>query len=114
MIAKTDNIFKNIPDASNFEHFTDLLGEPNIRIERIVSKGQATPKGEWLVQNCSEWVMLLKGSAALVFYGDDKEHVMNPGQYILIPPNCRHRVEWTNPDDVSIWLAIHFTNDFGR
>jgi glyoxylate utilization-related uncharacterized protein len=29
------------------------------------------------------------------------------GDYLYIPPHARHRVEWTDPDHVTVWLAIH-------
>jgi cupin 2 domain-containing protein len=25
-----------------------------------------------------------------------------------IPTRCKHRVEWTDPDVVTIWLAVHY------
>lgn len=31
-----------------------------------------------------------------------------PGSFIDIPAHRRHRVEWTSPDDPTIWLAVHY------
>jgi cupin 2 domain-containing protein len=39
-----DNIFENQPQSAD-EVFTDLLRRPGLRIERIVSTGQASPPG---------------------------------------------------------------------
>jgi cupin 2 domain-containing protein len=33
---------------------------------------------------------------------------MRPGDSVLLPAHCRHRVSWTDPDQVTIWLALHF------
>jgi cupin 2 domain-containing protein len=27
---------------------------------------------------------------------------------VNIAPHCRHRVEWTAPDEPTIWLALHY------
>jgi len=26
---------------------------------------------------------------------------------VVIPARCRHRVEWTDPDQETVWLALH-------
>jgi cupin 2 domain-containing protein len=40
----------------------------------------------------------------LVFEGEGICH-LKAGDYLLIPPYCRHRVEATSRD--AIWLALH-------
>ncbi len=32
---------------------------------------------------------------------------MRPGDYVLIPARKRHRVEWTDPGQKTVWLALH-------
>jgi cupin 2 domain-containing protein len=50
---------------------------------------------------------VLKGIAMLRFEG--KEGVeMKPGDFINIPAHERHRVEWTTPDEPTIWLAVFY------
>jgi cupin 2 domain-containing protein len=102
------NIFSDIPERSPNEVFSDLASAPGIKIERIVSTGQATPAGEWLDQKRTEWVMLVSGSAAVLFEGEASARELKPGDYLLIPPHKRHRVEWTVRDNPTIWLAVHF------
>jgi cupin 2 domain-containing protein len=34
--------------------------------------------------------------------------VMRPGDYVHIPAHQRHRVEWTEPDQKTVWLALHY------
>ena len=88
------------------ERFDDLLARPGLRIERIVSTGQATPAGEWLDQAWDEWVLLIEGSARLEI-AEKPERRLERGDHLLIPAGTRHRVAWTDPDRPTIWLAIH-------
>ena len=108
-MSETDgNIFAKLEPASSGEAFTDLLKAPPLRIERIVSTGQATALGEWLEQDRSEWVILLRGSAGLLFEGEAQPHRLQAGDYVNIPAHRRHRVEWTAPNEPTIWLAVHY------
>lgn len=102
------NIFSDLPERSPNEIFSDLAAAPGIKIERIVSTGQATPAGEWMNQDRAEWVLLVSGSAAVLFEGEASPRELKPGDYLLIPPRARHRVERTARDDPTIWLAVHF------
>lgn len=90
------------------EQLTELLAAPGLRIERIVSTGQATPDGEWLDQPQAEWVILLRGAARLRFAVEAKPRLLKPGDYASIPAHCRHRVEWTTPREPTVWLAVHY------
>ncbi|HUY88125.1 MAG TPA: hypothetical protein VMV10_05300 [Pirellulales bacterium] len=36
---------------------------------------------------------------------------MRPGSFLHIPSQRRHRVEWTTPDEPTIWLAIHYGDE---
>jgi cupin 2 domain-containing protein len=102
-----ENIFNNIPDIIPEELFENLLDRKTLKIERIVSQGHITPNGQWYDQAWDEWVLLLQGQAKLT-YEDGRETVMQSGDYLLIPAHIRHRVEWTQPDIETVWLAIHF------
>jgi cupin 2 domain-containing protein len=85
-----------------------MLSGRDVRIERIVSHGQASPPGYWYDQDEHEWVMLLEGEAALRFEGDQPLLRMTPGMHVHIPAHARHRVESTAPDRRSIWLAVFY------
>lgn len=100
------NLFNALPDATRNEIFEPLLQTENILLERIVSMGQATPEGEWYDQERDEWVVLLKGSAGLLIEGEEVM-TLDPGDHVFLPAHCRHRVEWTANDEVTIWLALH-------
>lgn len=88
------------------ETFHALLDLPGMRLERIVSNGQAGPDGFWYDQNNPEWVMLVRGEAVLRFdLGGDV--ALKAGDYLLIPANTRHRVESVSAD--AVWLALHYS-----
>ncbi|MFU8787921.1 MAG: cupin domain-containing protein [Methylobacter sp.] len=101
------NIFNNIPAQLPEELFESLLKRDNFHIERIVSHGHTTPTGQWYDQNGDEWVLLLQGQA-LIAYPELQSIRLMPGDYLLIPAHQRHRVEWTQPDVDTIWLAVHW------
>ena len=89
------SIFVDLPAASAEEELTDLLARPGLRIERIVSTGQASPPGFWYDQAHDEWVILLSGAAGLAIDGET-EMRLSPGDYVLLPAHTRHRVTWTD------------------
>jgi cupin 2 domain-containing protein len=105
---KLNNIFSRIPYFTQDEISETLVKTEAFRLERIVSSGQVTPEGEWYDQEMSEWVILLSGSAGLLFEDEDEVFVMKAGDYIHIEPHQRHRVEWTDPEQKTVWLAVHF------
>ena len=102
----TNNLFVHLPQHLPDELFTTLLDAANVRIERIVSHGHASPEGFWYDQDQHEWVMVLKGAARLRFEDDTIE--MKPGDFIDIPGHKKHRVEWTTPDEPTLWLAVRY------
>jgi cupin 2 domain-containing protein len=102
------NLFSNLPDQIDKEIFETIISSASFKIERIISKGHCSPEDYWYDQDTNEWVMVLKGSAGLRFEADQKVVKMMPGDYINIPAHCKHRVEWTDPDVETIWLAVHY------
>lgn len=106
------NLFSGLPsqpDPKAAEQFDTLLARPGMRVERIVSTGQASPTGFWYDQPQQEWVVLLTGSAGLAFADTpDQTLVLRPGDAVTIAAHRRHRVEWTAPGETTVWLAIHY------
>jgi len=111
---KPRNLFEPNPETRDGEIFEPLAQTGSFRLERIVSKGHATPPGTWYDQESEEWVVLLRGRAGLMFEGETEIHTMEPGDYFLIPSHRRHRVEWTDPAEETIWLALHWSDDKGH
>jgi cupin 2 domain-containing protein len=107
-MTRSGSLFAGLPaQALPDERLEDLHRSAGLRIERIISTGQATPPGQWLKQASDEWVVLLKGAAGLLIEGDSAPRVLSPGDWIFLPAQCRHRVEWTAPGEPSVWLAVH-------
>ncbi len=104
------SLFADIPRNLPEELCQTLLENPSVRIERIVSQGHSSPAEGWYDQEQTEWVLLLQGQARLSFAEADPVD-LNPGDYLLIPAHCRHRVDWTSSDPACIWLAIHIFSD---
>jgi cupin 2 domain-containing protein len=102
------NLFADLPGQLPEELVTTLLEAGNVRIERIVSQGHASPEGFWYDQDQAEWVVVLKGAARLRFEGDASPVEMKAGEFVNIPAHKKHRVEWTTPDEPTIWLAVYY------
>lgn len=85
-----------------------LLERPGLRIERIISRGHASPPGFWYEQPHGEWVALLSGSARLEFDDGREPLDLQPGSYVDLPAGCRHRVAWTDAEQPTLWLAVHY------
>ncbi len=103
-----ENLFSNIPEFFSEEIFETLIENKNFKLERILSSGQSTPPGKWFDQESDEWVVLLKGKAALRFETEEKIIEMNVGDHILIPAHKKHRVEWTDDKQATVWLALRY------
>ncbi len=102
-----DNILAPLP-ASAEEVFEEILRRDGVKIERIVSRGQASPEGFWYDQETHEWVLVLRGRAGLELEGRDGVVELGPGDFLDLPAHCRHRVAWTAADEPTIWLAVHY------
>jgi cupin 2 domain-containing protein len=105
------NIFTQFPIAAlnaAEETFETLVDRPDVRIERIISSGQASPPGFWYCQPQSEWVIVLQGCAGLQFENESDVRELRVGDFVTIPAQCRHRVEWTDPNGPTVWLAVHY------
>ncbi len=96
------NLF-DLPPQSPDELTGELLRTPGLRLERIVSWGQASPKGFWYDQEEDEWLCLLQGTALLSFLQYDV--FLTRGDVLLLPAHLRHRVEATSIDPPAVWLC---------
>jgi len=104
-----DNLLANLPPSSApEEEFRQLLAQPGLRIERIVSTGQACPPGFWYDQPHGEWVLLIQGEAGLRFADEGQARHLKAGDYVDIAPHRRHRVDWTSHAPITVWLAVHY------
>jgi cupin 2 domain-containing protein len=100
--------FHDIPADLSAEQVDVLHADGTIRIERIVGLGHASPPGFWYDQPRDEWVLLVQGRARLRFESPDAVLEMRAGEHVHIPAHRRHRVEWTDPHEPCVWLAVHY------
>ena len=100
------NLFENIPADLSQERVEEVLKDRVIRIERIVSRGQSSPPEFWYDQAEHEWVVVLTGKAKLRLKSQPAVTVLGPGDTLYLPAHTRHRVEWTDPQLETIWLAV--------
>ena len=102
------NVFDALPDAGTDEAFDVLLARPGLKIERIVSRAHASPPGFWYDQPQGEWLVLIAGAAGLRFADEPAPRPLSPGDCLDIAAHRRHRVEWTHPDEPTVWIAVHY------
>jgi cupin 2 domain-containing protein len=99
-------LFPGRPPGADAEQFVELLSRPGLRIERIVSTGQASPPGFWYDQPQAEWVLVLQGEATLAFEDAPELRRLRAGDFIDIAPHRRHRVESSAVP--TVWLGVHY------
>jgi cupin 2 domain-containing protein len=108
--AKAGSLGRGLPAGPlAAELIETLCRRPGLRIKRIISTGQATPEDEWYDQEDDEFVLLVAGAARILIAGEAQARELRPGDWVLLPAHCRHRVSWTESDPLpTVWLAIHF------
>jgi cupin 2 domain-containing protein len=83
------------------ERFELLVDQDGVIVEQILSSESDEPSS--FLQAHDEWVVVLAGSATLDVGGD--VHVLEPGDWLLIPGGVPHSVERTAQG--TSWLAVH-------
>lgn len=106
-----NNLFADLPTDLPEELVEVLTENKHVRIERIISTGHASPDDFWYDQDEHEWVVVLKGEAKLLFEDDDEPIHLRPGDFVNIPAYRKHRVEWTTPDEPTVWLAVFYSSE---
>ena len=106
--VESGNLLAGLPEALAEEEFTTLVSGAGFKLVRIVSMAQASPEGEWYDQDQAEWVVVIKGSAGLRIEGEARARSLRAGDYLRLPAHVRHRVEWTDPNQPTVWLALHY------
>ena len=105
------NLLQPLPTRLDAEIFETVMAAPGLRVERILSQGQSSPPDVWYDQDEAEWVVVLQGRARLQF--ETGMVALAAGDALNIPAHVRHRVDWTDPDQVTVWLAVFYRMDDG-
>ncbi len=111
MKKKSSNLFQDIPERLDEELVERLIASDSFRIERIVSRGHASPLDSWYDQNEHEWVAILTGKAQLQIEGQEQLVTLGPGDTYNLPAHTKHRVAWTEPNQDTIWLAVFWRSE---
>ncbi len=107
-MADRGSMYEGIPAELPEELIETLCAAGSVRIERIVSRGHASPPGFRYDQKENEFVLVLTGSAGITLADTGETIVLAAGDYLNIPAGVRHRVEWTDPDGDTVWLAVFY------
>jgi cupin 2 domain-containing protein len=107
-MAKPDgNLLAQLPANLDAEVFETICRSEKVRIERIISRGHTSPASGWYDQEEHEWVAVLQGAATLDF-DDGTEVRLCHGDHLNIPAHRKHKVSWTPPDQLTVWLAVFY------
>lgn len=106
LASSIKNIFEDLPQHLLIEVVQTIIQVADVRIERIISHGHASAPDFWYNQSQHEWVIVLKGAARLQFEEGIVE--MKPGDFVNIPAFKKHRVDWTTPDEPTVWLCVWY------
>ena len=106
-MIRSGNLLADVPANLAEEQVVDLLSRPGVRVERIVSTGQSSPPGFWYDQPQDEWVCVIAGSAGVLIDGETAPRLLGAGDWLELPAHVRHRVESTDSDAPTVWLAVH-------
>lgn len=99
------SLFADVPRELPEELVEVLARGDGLRVERIVSRGHASPPGFWYDQDERELVVVVSGAARLEIEGRGEVR-LSAGDFIDLPAHLRHRVAWTDPTVDTVWLAI--------
>jgi cupin 2 domain-containing protein len=107
------SLLSSMPAAADAEATEVLLSAHGVRLERIVSMGQASPPDFWYDQAEAEWVLLVAGNARVRVEAEACDRMLVAGDTLFLPARCRHRVTWTDPGVPTVWIALHIDADLG-
>ena len=52
---------------------------------------------------------VLAGAAKVRFAEEPEPQLLRPGDWLDIAPHRRHRVDWTDPETPTVWLAVFYS-----
>ncbi|PAU80113.1 cupin [Halovibrio salipaludis] len=102
-----ENLLSSLPQTLGAEAFESIIEASHVRIERIVSRGHTSPDYGWYDQEEHEWILVLEGAGTVLFEQGPEIH-LKKGDHLTIPAHARHRVSWTDPETVTVWLAVFY------
>lgn len=92
-------------DLSEGECVSELFSGKGFRLERTVSKGHVTPKGQWCREPFDKWLAVIEGEGEIM-YEDMSVDLLRRGDHVLIPADTRYRVTMTSHSPECVWLSV--------
>jgi cupin 2 domain-containing protein len=108
MSHRVENFWSNLPRNLGEEQILTLFQNKAVKIERIVSDNNSSPRDFWYDQPDAEWVIVLRGYAVLEFEAGELVQ-MKEGDWLTIPSHVKHRVAHTAAP--TVWLAVQIQDD---
>lgn len=105
-----DNLLAHPLPAAGSEAILELQSGPGWRLQLIHSCDYCSPEGFWYDQDEHEWFLLLRGSARLRCREPEEVRDLSVGDVLTLAPHRPHRVERTDPDPGTLWLALFWRN----
>ena len=102
-----------LPPAGT-ERVRELQRGSDWRLDLIHSCEACSPPQFWYDQSEHEWLTLLRGSARLCLAEPDQMLDLSVGDSLYLPPHRRHRLERTDPDPGTLWLALYWEESVGE
>lgn len=103
-----DNLLESALPPAGEERVQVLQRGNGWRLLLIASNAFQSSEAVWLDQPDHEWVMVLRGSARLRLQEPDATLDLSAGDHLHLTPHRLHRVERTDPDPGTLWLALHW------
>jgi cupin 2 domain-containing protein len=94
------------PDGT--ERVRQLQSGPGWHLDLIHSCAASSADGYWYDQDEHEWLTLLRGSARLALQSPEQTLDLSVGDGLYLAPHRRHRVERTDPEPGTLWLALYW------
>lgn len=109
MSVTSGSVFSSLPTSAELpEQVSELARGKSVRVEQITSLGHRSPDGFWYDQEEDEFVLLVSGAAQLLIEGQPLRH-LTAGDWVHLPAHVKHRVEWTEAQTPTIWLAVFWS-----
>lgn len=103
-----DPLLRSAVPPHGTERVRQLQSGPGWHLDLIHSCAATSEDGFWYDQRSHEWLTLLRGSARLALQSPDQTIDLSVGDGLYLAPHRRHRVERTDPDPGTLWLALYW------
>ena len=103
-----DPLLRSAVPPDGTERVRQLQSGPGWHLDLIHSCAASSADGYWYDQDEHEWLTLLRGSARLALQSPEQTIDLSVGDGLYLAPHRRHRVERTDPEPGTLWLALYW------